>query len=74
MYRVPILLGKCRVMKYLVNVHLPHGEVRSDLFFNSIDEVDQYVEELRTASVPFKTVVVYDNETREAVKMYKSEQ
>lgn len=60
-------------MKYLVNVHLPKGEVRSSLFFHSVDEVDQYVEKLRAEAVPFKIVVIYDNETREAVKMYRQE-
>ena len=58
-------------MKYLINVLMPGGELRTDIFFNTMDDVDQYVRELREDDVPFKRVVVYDNETREAIRIYK---
>lgn len=58
-------------MKYLLNLHMLGGEIRTDIFFNSMEEIEQYVGELRHESVPFKKVVVYDAETKEAVKIFR---
>ena len=58
-------------MKYLINVHLLTGEVRNDIFFNTMEEIEAYVIHLKQELAPFKVVVVYDAETKEAVKMFK---
>ena len=58
-------------MKYLVNVHLLGGEVRTDLFFDSMQEIEKYIAELKQELTPIKKVVVYDADTKEAVKIIR---
>lgn len=58
-------------MKYLLNVHLLGGEIRGGIFFDSMEEIERYVMELRRELVPVRKVVVYDAETKEALRIIK---
>lgn len=58
-------------MKYLVNIHLLDGEIRTDLFFDTMEEIGQYIVELKQELVPIKKVVVYEADTKEAVKIIR---
>lgn len=59
-------------MKYLVNIHLVGGEIRTGLFFDSMEEIERYISELKQELVPVKKVVVYDADTKDALKIIRA--
>lgn len=59
-------------MKYMIHVHMPNGEIRKDLFFESLEEIENYVRHLKQEEVSFHMVAVYDAETREAIRVYRN--
>lgn len=58
-------------MKYLINVHMQGGEIRTGIFLNSLEEAEEFKNKLQKEGVPFRKLVVYDAETKEAVRIYR---
>ena len=57
---------------YLVNVYLQDGSVITDVLRPTLEAAEEYVDKAGSGKVPYRKAVIYDNETKEAVRIFRA--
>lgn len=58
---------------YLINIFIKDGTVITDVLRPTLEEAEAYIDAVKNGPSPFRKAVIYENDSKEAVRLIRGD-